>query len=92
MLSHISFESSHCMCNNQHTDWLCIIMQVKGTNYDTKDGTCIRDYIHVTDLVEAHVKSLEKLELSIVSIYNVGTGQGSRLLWIRKEPLSICFD
>ena len=52
--------------------------QVKGTDYATKDGTCIRDYIHVTDLVEAHVKALEKLELSSVTIYNVGTGQGSK--------------
>ena len=51
--------------------------QVKGTDYGTKDGTCIRDYIHVTDLVDAHVKALEKVAPSKVGIYNVGTGQGT---------------
>lgn len=48
-----------------------------GTDYDTFDGTCVRDYIHVLDLVEAHALALEKLikdggEL----VYNIGTGNG----------------
>lgn len=51
-------------------------MQVKGTDYKTPDGTCIRDYIDVTDLVDAHVKALEKAQPSKVGIYNVGTGKG----------------
>ncbi|PWA62630.1 NAD-dependent epimerase/dehydratase [Artemisia annua] len=46
-----------------------------GTDYKTADGTCIRDYIDVTDLVDAHVKALEKAQPSEVGIYNVGTGR-----------------
>ncbi|AQL07294.1 NAD(P)-binding Rossmann-fold superfamily protein [Zea mays] len=51
-------------------------LKVKGTDYPTTDGTCIRDYIDVTDLVDAHVKALNKAEPRKVSIYNVGTGRG----------------
>jgi UDP-glucose 4-epimerase len=48
-----------------------------GDDYDTPDGTCIRDYIHVLDLCEAHVLSLEKLlKEGGASFYNVGTGKG----------------
>uniref|UniRef100_A0A6N2K6C0 NAD(P)-binding domain-containing protein n=1 Tax=Salix viminalis TaxID=40686 RepID=A0A6N2K6C0_SALVM len=53
-----------------------ITLQVKGTDYKTHDGTCIRDYIDVTDLVDAHVKALEKATPAKVGIYNVGTGKG----------------
>ncbi len=49
-----------------------------GDDYDTRDGTCIRDYIHVLDLVEAHVLMIKKLEKENGEyIYNVGTGKGS---------------
>lgn len=49
-----------------------------GNDYSTKDGTCIRDYIHVLDLIEAHVLTLNKLEEANGEyIYNVGTGKGS---------------
>jgi len=51
-------------------------LQVRGTDYKTSDGTCIRDYIDVTDLVDAHVKALEKAQPAKVGIYNVGTGKG----------------
>ncbi len=48
-----------------------------GTDYDTKDGTCVRDYIHVLDLIEAHVLAIEKLqEDGGANFYNVGTGTG----------------
>lgn len=48
-----------------------------GNDYDTFDGTCIRDYIHVLDLVDAHILSLEKLaEVFGGYFYNVGTGNG----------------
>jgi UDP-glucose 4-epimerase len=48
-----------------------------GTDYDTKDGTCIRDYIHVTDLADAHVKALNYLfENEKSNIFNLGTGTG----------------
>jgi UDP-glucose 4-epimerase len=47
-----------------------------GTDYDTPDGSCVRDYIHVLDLVEAHVLAMQKLEVSGGYTYNVGTGHG----------------
>jgi len=48
-----------------------------GTDYQTQDGTCVRDYIHVLDLVEAHILALEKLVKDKGGyIYNVGTGKG----------------
>lgn len=48
-----------------------------GTDYNTSDGTCVRDYIHVLDLAEAHILALEKLSKDKGGyFYNVGTGQG----------------
>jgi UDP-glucose 4-epimerase len=50
---------------------------VFGTDYSTPDGTCIRDYIHVTDLAHAHILALRKLEQERISrIYNLGNGNG----------------
>lgn len=43
------------------------------------DGTCVRDYIDVTDLVDAHVKALEKAKPNKVRIFNVGTGKGIKI-------------
>ena len=52
-------------------------LTIFGTDYDTSDGTCIRDYIHVEDLAEAHVLALEKLFSENKSgIYNLGNGKG----------------
>ena len=51
-------------------------IEVFGTNCDTKDGTCIRDYIHVTDLADAHIKALDKLS-SFSGCINLGTGIGT---------------
>lgn len=50
---------------------------IYGVDYDTKDGTCIRDYIHVSDLADAHILALEKLRRDNQSgIYNLGNGIG----------------
>ena len=50
---------------------------VFGDDYATPDGTCIRDYIHVTDLAAAHVLALQALEQGAASTaYNLGNGQG----------------
>ncbi|MEK7682423.1 MAG: UDP-glucose 4-epimerase GalE [Chloroflexota bacterium] len=51
-------------------------VQIFGTDYPTPDGTCIRDYIHLADLVSAHLLALEALEPEAQLIYNVGTGAG----------------
>ena len=52
-------------------------IRIFGTDYETPDGTCIRDYIHVTDLARAHLLALERLESGGTSgIYNMGNGNG----------------
>ncbi|MCX7383933.1 MAG: UDP-glucose 4-epimerase GalE [Alphaproteobacteria bacterium] len=50
-------------------------VQVFGTDYDTPDGTCIRDYIHVSDLADAHVRALARLDHGSVT-YNLGNSTG----------------
>ncbi|XP_022885880.1 UDP-arabinose 4-epimerase 1-like [Olea europaea var. sylvestris] len=52
-------------------------LKIRGTDYSTPDGTCVRDYIDVTDLIDAHVKALAHAKPGKVGIYNVGTGKGS---------------
>lgn len=52
-------------------------ISIYGTDYPTPDGTCIRDYIHVEDLAEAHVRALEAIEPGRFDAYNVGTGVGT---------------
>ncbi len=47
-----------------------------GTDYPTPDGTCIRDYIHIADLVSAHLLALGELEKQDKMIYNIGSGKG----------------
>ncbi len=58
-------------------------LSVYGSDYLTRDGTCIRDYIHVIDLVEAHVHALDRLlhqEIDICETINLGTGTGTSVL------------
>ncbi len=56
-------------------------LQVFGTDYPTPDGTAIRDYVHVVDLADAHIKALEYLESGGPStVVNLGTGVGSSVL------------
>ena len=58
-------------------------LQVFGNDYPTPDGTCIRDYIHVVDLADAHVKALDYLTTGGTSlICNVGTGMGTSVLQV----------
>ena len=59
---------------------------VFGNDYDTPDGTGVRDYIHVVDLAKGHVKALKKLEgHQGLNIYNLGTGKGYSVLDIVKN-------
>ncbi len=57
-------------------------LKIFGNDYDTKDGTGVRDYIHVVDLAKGHVKALKKLEKEKqgLFIYNLGTGTGYSVL------------
>lgn len=50
-----------------------------GDDYNTVDGTAVRDYVHVTDVAKGHVKAIEKLQPG-VNIYNLGTGKGTTVL------------
>jgi len=51
-----------------------------GDDYSTDDGTCIRDYIHVDDLAEAHLLAAEAIAAGRGSVYNIGTGTGNSVL------------
>lgn len=63
---------------------------IYGNDYDTHDGTCIRDYIHVNDLAEAHLKALEYLNSGNEStIINLGTGKGNSVLGIIQKAKTI---
>jgi UDP-glucose 4-epimerase len=60
-------------------------LSVFGDDYDTPDGTCIRDYIHVVDLARGHVNALKKLEDKPgLMIHNLGTGKGQSVLDVIK--------
>lgn len=55
-------------------------LTVFGDDYPTPDGTCVRDYIHVTDLADAHVRALDRLsDRTGVEAYNLGTGRGESI-------------
>jgi UDP-glucose 4-epimerase len=81
-------EGQLCERHNPETHLLPLIFQaangqrdsvnVYGNDYDTKDGTCVRDYIHVNDLVNAHLKGLEYLNSrhTLSTEFNLGNGNG----------------
>ena len=62
------------------------ILHIYGNDYQTKDGTCIRDFIHVRDLAFSHVVALQRMMFDKLpkqcNIYNVGTGKGTSVLEI----------
>lgn len=64
-----------------------------GGDYDTPDGTCIRDFIHIVDLGQAHVKAIDKLLTSKnkkgYQFYNLGTGNGVSVLQLVKEFIEV---
>lgn len=75
-------------CHNPETHLIPLVLQhllgmretisIYGTDYDTEDGTCIRDYIHVTDIAKAHLLVLEGLLVGSIkgNTYNLGNGNG----------------
>jgi UDP-glucose-4-epimerase GalE len=61
-------------------------LTVHGTDYDTRDGSCVRDYVHVSDLTEAHLLGLKHLEQEGESgVFNLGTGTGTSVLELLAE-------
>jgi UDP-glucose 4-epimerase len=63
-------------------------ISIYGTDYDTPDGTCIRDYIHVADLADAHIKALDYLQnkQGVWEAFNLGTTHGASV----KEVIDMC--
>ncbi len=59
---------------------------VYGNDYPTRDGTCVRDYVHTSDLAQAHQLALERLEPGMGRAYNLGSGEGATVL----EVLRAC--
>jgi UDP-glucose 4-epimerase len=73
-------------------------LEVYGDDYATSDGTCVRDYVHVTDLADAHLLALDRLERGSVTV-NLGNGAGHSVLQVvdsvarvsdRRVPYRIC--
>ncbi|MBU3664813.1 MAG: UDP-glucose 4-epimerase GalE [Chthoniobacterales bacterium] len=58
-------------------------VEIYGTDYETPDGTCIRDYIHILDLADAHIRALDRAQSGF---YNLGTGGGTSV----KEVIDCC--
>jgi UDP-glucose 4-epimerase len=63
-------------------------VQIFGDDYDTPDGTCVRDYIHVTDLADAHLRALAACQPGRHRIYNLGHGAGFSV----REVIDVCAD
>jgi UDP-glucose 4-epimerase len=61
-------------------------MQIFGDDYGTPDGTCVRDYIHVADLAEAHLRALAACQPGAHRIYNLGNGTGFSV----REVIEVC--
>jgi UDP-glucose 4-epimerase len=61
-------------------------VQIFGDDYPTPDGTCVRDYIHVTDLADAHLRALSACEPGHHRIYNLGNGNGFSV----REVIEVC--
>jgi UDP-glucose 4-epimerase len=63
---------------------------VFGNDWPTRDGTCIRDYIHVCDLAEAHVAAMDACNGCGTKVYNVGTGNGNTVLEVLRAFDTVC--
>lgn len=64
--------------------------KVCGNDYPTPDGTCVRDYIHITDLVKGHLAAIKALDKPGANVYNLGTGHGSSVMEVIKAYSKAC--
>lgn len=64
-------------------------IDVFGSDYDTPDGTCIRDYVHVTDLADAHILALDALKDGQSRVYNLGSGSGYSVMEVIETARNI---
>jgi UDP-glucose 4-epimerase len=60
-------------------------VEIYGNDFPTKDGTCIRDYLHVQDLAHTHLLAIEKLEMNVSKVFNLGSGVGYSVLEVLNE-------
>ncbi|TYB32413.1 MAG: NAD-dependent epimerase/dehydratase family protein, partial [Flexistipes sinusarabici] len=70
-------------------------MYIFGDDYPTEDGTCIRDYIHVDDLADAHIRAIKYLENNPSDIFNCGYGRGysvKEVIDVMKKVTGIKFE
>jgi UDP-glucose 4-epimerase len=91
-----SVDGTHGEHHSPETHLIPLVLQVAlgqrshidifGTDYDTPDGTCVRDYIHVEDLAAAHLLALEKMTPGVGAAFNIGTGTGHSV----REVVRIC--
>lgn len=65
------------------------VIKVYGTDYPTPDGSCVRDYIHVEDLAEAHLKAVESCEPGRADAYNLGSGSAYSVLEVIEAARSV---
>jgi UDP-glucose-4-epimerase GalE len=66
-------------------------VKIFGNDYDTPDGTCIRDYIHVEDLCEAHLRAIEYLERAAgCHVFNLGSGRGNSVADVLEKCRALC--
>ncbi|HWZ46041.1 MAG TPA: UDP-glucose 4-epimerase GalE [Candidatus Saccharimonadales bacterium] len=63
--------------------------EIYGTDYQTADGTCLRDYVHVMDIAEAHILALRKLGVPGFHVYNIGTGRSHSVLEVSRVAEAI---
>jgi UDP-glucose 4-epimerase len=66
------------------------VVSIFGTDYPTPDGTCIRDYIHLADLVSAHLLALDALESRDRLVYNLGSGHGYSVREVIRAAAEVC--
>ncbi len=89
-------DAPHGECRRHETHLIPLILSVAagtrekvliyGDDWPTRDGTCVRDYVHVADLAQAHLLAAEAIEPGRVAAYNVGNGEGTTVL----EVLRAC--
>jgi UDP-glucose 4-epimerase len=64
-------------------------VEVFGTDYPTKDGSCVRDYVHVVDIARAHILGLEKIKILSGRAYNLGNGEGYSVMEVVATAVKI---